>query len=186
MTRLTEAWSSVWHVLFHSRAKRFARGLLRWKSPRLRYGIDGKTKGRVQCSFFLCVRYCPVGERHGRIGNSDDKLDFRLCTWRALTGELVGEWINDAKLKCVAKLGESKIIFGGSNGNVTSLTRQSGSALQVHRRLLDPHRCTVNDITVHGDLFLTCSNDRTAKVWDSNTLILSVTWTTVVGSNVSL
>lgn len=84
--------------------------------------------------------------------------------------KLLGEWECSFKFATVAKLGELKIVIGVSHGNVTVLTHQSTSEFRVHHRLQDSHSSWVNDIDVHGDLFVTCSNDGTAKVWDTNSL----------------
>lgn len=115
--------------------------------------------------------------------------DKRLFAWRAATAELVGEWRHwpsirsiamgeyqhNALLRRVAKLGHKKVIVGDNNGNVLVLTHDSASSFRIHYRLRNSHSNDVNCIAVHGTSFVTCSNDTTAKVWDSNSLTLLAT-----------
>lgn len=101
--------------------------------------------------------------------------DKHLLAWRAVTAELEGVWEHCAELISVAKLGKLKIVVGDYDGNITVLTYESASSFQVHRRLIDSHSKWVHDIAVRAFLFVTFSNDGTAKVWDTNSLTLKAT-----------
>lgn len=101
--------------------------------------------------------------------------DKQLFSWRPTSAQLVDRWEHTKFLWSIAKLDDSGVSLGDVDGTIIVLKHKSGFSFQVHRSVPNSHYDCVNGIQVHCNSILTCSDEKTAEIWNSTSFELFFT-----------
>lgn len=90
-----------------------------------------------------------------------------LHSWRASSVESLSEWHHSGTLKSIA--GDSGTVVYSNMYNTKKLiilAHSSGASLNYFSQLDVEHYRRINKIVLYKKLMITCSHDRTTKLWD--------------------
>lgn len=166
--RLTGMTRKVRRVIFLPRQKLILAAS--WDGNVQAYDID--TKGNP-CATFR-QHSAPVHDMVQLDGDIVASVgeDGSLFSWRASSSEsipVVGEWKHGCALCSIAKLDYSKILVGDIVGTISVLRHVTGTEFNEQYRLSRTHADLIWHISVHRNIFVSCSQDRTAIIWDTET-----------------
>ncbi len=75
----------------------------------------------------------------------------------------------------LCKLSETEFVVGGSDGHLDYISHRHGCELKEMKRIWKAHQYWINAIVFRNGIFVSTSDDWTAKVWDSkNKTLLSI------------
>lgn len=81
----------------------------------------------------------------------------QIVAWRAATGEVVGRWQLLAQLSAALRVRAGRLVV---------VRHCSGKQFQVTQHVEDAHDGGVEQMALHGDLLVSCSESNKVKLWD--------------------
>ncbi len=94
-----------------------------------------------------------------------------VSTWHVRSGQSLESVAlpGDLHYEIMSKISDTEFVVGGSQGHLFSFEHEGGYNLRQTRCIWKAHTDTITNISFHNGIIVTTSDDRTARLWDTET-----------------